>query len=524
MAYRGEKFEIPLGTEGLTGTSNPTEVAPGYLSEARNCSLAEGNIQKEGGADKYNATAITGGPTILGGWQHHTNSLAQRMVIAASDGKLYKDSGSGTFSVTLKSGLSGSMRPFFMEGGKEEAASDRKTFIFTGTNVVQVFADDDATTTDIATPPADWSGANQPTFGLIHNFRLLAGGNSNDPHRIYYSTTGDQEDFTSSGAGSVSVYPGEGEGLVGGISFNNYAIVFKRPKGIYAIDMRSATAANWTVQRLSSAIGLASPWAVVQTDTDVIFIDCTAGIQSLTNSLSNADVEGRNIGQQSFIEPAFRAQVNYSRLNNVRGVYYVAKREVHFAFTSASNTINDRRLVLDLFRPDKIRYRISDRDICEALWMKQDSDEIPRPFAGDDDGFVWQLDTDTYTKDSVAYITTITTVPTNFSYIDPSLATRIKNGQFLELVYEPLFPTTVDVTVTWDNRLTQNLTFTLDSSGATLGEFLIDTDALGASGFTSQVKRLTGSGKYASVSFSNNTDTGTFSINKAFMYCTLGAE
>ncbi len=524
MSYRGLKAEIPLGTEGLTGTPNTTMMPPGYLSEANNISLANGNIQKEGGASKYNASAISGGPVVLGGWDHNTNSLAHRMVIACNDGKLYKDSGAGTFAVVLKTGLSATMAPYFVEGGKEVAAANRKLFIFTGTNPVQILADDAATTTDISTPPADWSGTNQPTFGLIHAYRMLAAGNANDPHRVYYSIPSNHEDFTTAGASSLSVYPGEGEALVGGISFNDYAIVFKRPRGIYAIDMRSASSSNWTIKRVSRAVGLASPWALAQTETDVIFIDCTGSVQSLTNSLANADVEARDLGQQSLIEPTFRGQLNLSRTDRIKGVYYIAKREVHFAFSSTGSTVNDRRLVLDLFRPDKIRYRISDRDVCESLWLRQDADGIPRPVAGDDTGFVWLLDQATYTKGGLGYASKATTVPTDLGFIDPAWAGRHKNAAFLELVYQPTAFDTVDVTVIWDNAITQVVTFTLTTSGAALGAFVLGTDELSAVGFASQIRRLYGGGKFLSLSIANNTVGTNFSINRLRLYFTLGND
>lgn len=522
MAYRGMIVEVPLGTDGLTGTSNVTNVPPGYLQEATNCSLSEGNLRKEGGATLYNSSAITGAPRVLGGTDWYTDDLSQRMVIACDDGKLYKDSGAGTFPVTLKSGLSADMNPVFVHGGSEDSGESTKLFIFTGTNVVQVLTNDGATTTDISTPAADWTGSAQPTFGFIYNFRLLAGGNSSDPHRIYYSTTTNQEDFTGSGAGSVSVYPGEGSAIVGGVSFNNYALIFKRPRGVYAIDMRSATAANWTVQRISSVVSLASPTAIVPTDIDVFFIDSAGSVQALSNSLSNIDVETRNVGQGAYMDPLVREDMNFDLIDRIQGVYYPRKREVHFTYASAGASENDRRLVLDLFRPDKIRFRLSTRDVCESIWTRIGDDGLSELVAGDAAGFVWQLDQNTATKNGSAYATTITTVPTNLEYHDPLLRDRVKNFAFLELVYEPLFDTTVDVEVVFDGTQTQTLSFSLDSPGATLGTFLIDTDVLGAGGFASAIKRLPGSGKYVQLTFSHNDTSGSFAINRAFLYLKPG--
>jgi hypothetical protein len=524
MAYRGIVAELPLGTQGLTGSKNLTALNPGYLSEATNVSYYDGTLRKEGGATKYNSTAIAGPPTVVGGWDHRTNALAQRMVVACDDGTLLKDTGAGTFATTLKSGLSTGIRPFFCEGGKEAAANDRKLFVFTGTNVVQVLADDNATTADITTPPTDWSGSNQPTFGFIHAFRLCAAGNANDPHRLYYSTTTDHEDFTGAGAGSLAIYPGEGEALVGGLSFNGLAILWKRPKGIYAVDMRDASASNWTVRRITKAVGGISPWGQVETDSDVLFLDSTGVIQSLITTSAFGDVIQQSYSQQVFLDPLLRETLDLGKLNTVRSIYYAAKREVHFAFTSPSGTVNDTRLVIDLFVPQAPRFRLSTLTECEALWLREDSDGIQRVITGDSAGFVWQLDQDTRNVDDAAYASEAKTVPTDLGFVDSSYAHRKKNAEFLELIYAPIDTNTVNVDLEWDGKHVQTVAFHLTTSGTPLGTFVLGTSMLGGSSQNTQRKRLYGGGKFLTLAFRNSVLNADFAIARARLYFTLGAE
>ena len=64
MAYTGQRVEIPLGDDGLTGTKNFSEVKPTELLSAVNITYEDGTLEKEGGADKYNSTPISGNPTI----------------------------------------------------------------------------------------------------------------------------------------------------------------------------------------------------------------------------------------------------------------------------------------------------------------------------------------------------------------------------------------------------------------------------------------------------------------------------
>ena len=88
MAYRGTVVELPLGTQGLTGTKNLSHVNANFLTEATNITYDQGTIRKEGGATPYNATPISGTPRIIAGWDHTTNALAQRAIVALSNGSL----------------------------------------------------------------------------------------------------------------------------------------------------------------------------------------------------------------------------------------------------------------------------------------------------------------------------------------------------------------------------------------------------------------------------------------------------
>ena len=258
MASTLQIAELPMGLDGLNGTKNISTVPITALIKANNVTFENGTIQKEGGTTKYNSTAISGTPTIEAGVDWNHNGITQRMVVVTGAGDILKDSGNGTFPVTLKSGLTMTdVIPTFSAGGKEVAANNRKLITFTGINAAQVLSADGATTSDLTTPPADWTGTNQPTFGILHEGRLWGGGNGNDPHRLYYSDTGNHENMTGGVSGSISIYPGEGEKLVGAISYRGAIVAFKYPIGIYVVDTSSVTVADWKVNRISGSLGCA---------------------------------------------------------------------------------------------------------------------------------------------------------------------------------------------------------------------------------------------------------------------------
>ena len=93
MSYTGEIAEIVVGTLGMTGSKNAATMDPRSLIQATNMTFEDGTMRKEGGATKYNSTAISGTPKIIGGHDWFPTAGVQRMIILADNGKLYKDTG-----------------------------------------------------------------------------------------------------------------------------------------------------------------------------------------------------------------------------------------------------------------------------------------------------------------------------------------------------------------------------------------------------------------------------------------------
>ena len=521
MAYQGQIVEIPIGTTGLAGSRSQSQIPPTALIEALNLSFALGSIQKEGGTTKYNSSAISGTPAIQGGWDWNHNGSAQRMVVVCDDGKIYKDSGGGTFGTTLASGLtiSSATVPVFVEGGKEAAANDRALFIFTGTNQVQVLNADGATTSDISTPPSDWSSS-YPTFGLNHEGRLWGGGNANDPHRLYYSTTSDHEDV--SGGGTLAVYPGEGEKLVGALSFKGFIIAFKHPRGIYAIDTTSPTVGNWKVKRISGDLGCAGTGCLTVVQDDIVFVDQAGNIRLLSSVDEFGDVTTRGLSDLQNVNAWIDDNLDFSQNGVWRSVYYPTKREYHLACTGSGATTNNTRLVID-FNGQVPRFRHSDRDTAVSMWIRDNSD-VPEMVYGDNGGFVRQMDQSARSHDSSGYAGTFQTPHMDFSHIDPVLATKVKNFHFLELVVEPQGNWNLSVDVIVDGTTVQTVQFNMGTDAAALGSFVLNTHKLGEDSVVNRRKRIVGSGRRISLKGTNSGDAEDFSVAKMMVHFGVGDE
>lgn len=522
--YTGQIFDIPVGQGGLVGTRNQALISPDQLIVATNLSFEGGVLRKEGGAVKYNSSAISGAPTILGGWDWWPTTALQRSIVVTDAGSMLKDSGAGTFPTTLCSGktFAGTI-PVFVEGGKEAAANNRKLFMFSGLTQVQVLSADGATTANIATPPADWAAA-FPTLGFTHIGRLWGAGNTNDPHRLYYSTPTSHEDFTGANSGSLAIYPGEGERISGALSFKGLIVVWKFPVGIYLIDVSDPTPTNWTIAKLTNGTGGVSPLGQVITDNDVVFLDAASNFQLLSSVQQFGDMMSKNISRTTNVYSFVQDNFNLGRLTSARAVYYAAKREVHFAVTGLGSAVNNVRFVLDLNTDQRFRFRYSDRDVCESIWLRKDSQQVQRLTVGDNAGFVWNLDQVNKDKAGAPYNSAFQTPYMDFSWIDPKLATIRKIGQYLEVLVAPTGNWNLSINAFWDGMLVQNLTFNMGTNGAAIGSFTLGTDALAGDQILNRKRRLVGSGRRLSLAGSNNGVDQDFAVARMLLHCQLGDE
>lgn len=531
MTYAGTTLTLPLGTEGLTGSESLTILRPTQLVEARNVRFQDGLVQKENGSDKYNSAAISGAPTIVAGWDWWPTATVQRMIVLTDDNELLRDTGDGLFGTTLATGVNVANVPFFVEGGKEASANNRKLFFFNGNQAPRVLSGDGVTVGNLATPAADWTGTDQPGFGAIHVGRLWAAGNANDPYRVYYSNPADHEDFTGAGSGSISVYPGEGEYLTAIVPYkianNDILLAFKYPRGVYLIDTSDVTVTNWRVSRITDAVGLLAiqGWALIGNDDALVWIDPNGHFRAATSLQEFGNVRSNDLGHASTIAPFIRQATDLGRMDKARLVYYAHKNEVHVCLTSPLQTVHDRRLMID-FNGETPRFQMSDHDINESIWLRKDSDNIQRLMIGDDAGFVWELDQPNKNQDGLPFEASVRTTDTDFAFADPSFATRRKNGQFLEMIFERTDAvSTVLVDVFWDFVYHETLIFTTRANGAPFGTFTLDVDKLGPidAGNRSKVRLHGGGRRFAMRPYVNEID-GDFRMAGARISFTLGAE
>jgi len=486
--------------------------------------MSEGIVRKEGGASLYTTQDVGNSIDVLGGVDYAVNTTTQRLAAAFSSGDVKMDSGTGSFPTLLAVGRDGSARTFFTEGGNESQGRSKKLFVCNGVNAVMVVTGDATATGDISLAAADWTGSTQPNKLVPHRSRLW--GWLSD--RIYYSDAENHEIFhaTTGDAGSISVWPGTGGEMRDAISYKGRLFLFKR-KFIGWIDDSSTTKTNWIVEKLTDAIGIAGTDCVDLIDDDVVFLTPEGGIHIISAVDTFGDVKNSDLSVPDEMSQWIRDNVNFTQISNSTLKYYQARKQIHICVPTGSNTVPDTRIVIDM-NGTVPRFHISTRDTIKSMWMYRDSSGVKRPVIGDNDGHIYRLDNSARTHGlSGAYQSSFQTSHTDFSYVDPALANKRKNFDFLEMKYEQIGSWFVPVDVYIDGRNTQTVSFKMSFGLSELGSFVLGTDELvGISNSPPSIRRvrIKGSGQFFGIKPISTGDSEEFLLSEARVYFTVADE
>lgn len=538
MATNAQVIALRLGDFGGNFSRNPRRIPSAALIEAEGVTFYDNSIRKEPGTVLLDQnTSAPSGNRIIGGiidWQ--PSPTKQRITHWVSNGGLYStDTDLSDIDALLSTQLFGfgSISVQMIQAGNELASGNRKLFVFTGAGL-PYYLDGDTKDATAPTPPADWSGGEYPTFGVLHNNRLWAGGNTSDPHRIYASDPDDHSDWSEANADTLDfgVGTGVGDRLWAGLSFKGILFLWKNPKGVFWLDDTDINSLGWRVQKLTDSIGCApSPKAVLQADDFIIFMAADATFHIL-RATTQGGVAIEPLSEPMEIDSFLAENVNRSRLFEVESVWYSRERLATFAVPSATEGTHIR-LMFDFKTTEQSflpRFSYSFRDDVEALSVRRDpSTQVEIPVFGDSDGNIIIMEQEERTATTGAYEQKARTPNDDFASLDPRLANRNKNFRFIELEYIPQTATTLTVTVFIDGAERQTISMALEAGGFVLDTNTLGTDALQAALSGDALKTCrrelrVGAGRRISLRFSNSTALEDANITNVYIGYEAGDE
>jgi hypothetical protein len=288
------------------------------------------------------AKVRTGRRIITATFDYTAGGNAGQIFKAAEGSQLTAPNTGALYATTLKSGLAVDARQVRMiAAGKETSGQAKKLVIVNGIDRPQVLSGDGVTTTDLATPAADWATGQdpnkQPINGLVHRNNLILFGNWNDPHRIYLADPDDHEMFAGGQSRSIRIASQLGKRLYGAAEFQGVAFFWKYPQGIFYLDDTDIDYVNWSYHTRSEALGCApSPYAVLATDRDVLFMTPDAHIHQLSAVADLGGTTDSDLTRVLGLDGWVRDHLDLTRLETLTSVYNPYTKTAYFGCRSRS--------------------------------------------------------------------------------------------------------------------------------------------------------------------------------------------
>ena len=471
MGYVGQTYVIPFQMSGLNLNKNIDSIPPTGLVVARNVNLHEGGIGTRGGTTKDNTTAVTSSPDIRGLYYFRLINGNSFNVFGTSAGSVYQNS-----TTTIKTGMSSSNKFWF-------ETFENTLYIVDGATTPQTWDGVAASTSNITTVSADWTGSNFPDQIIKHgrgnSERLWAKGVSNRPEGVDYSELGNGGIFSGGTSGKITIETGDGFGIVGLIEFGDSLFAFGK-RQTYIIDDSNVNTVSWGYDLAPWSGGVAHHRLLVKTDNDLFAMMEDGTIYSVTQAQFSRDYKRASVTRPAFIDRYIRDNVLLSSISDFHAVYDPNIRAIYWFVVRINQTECDTALVQFIDRSPEQAWVIHDNQssnsgysaACSALIRAGAGDyEV---WTGDYSGFLWKLNQANANDDSVAFYNGVKTP--NAALDNPRISKHFKRGR---VVTEP--KGTYSVNVNWwvDGVAQTARTISLAGTGSVFGTGTFGTATFG---------------------------------------------
>jgi hypothetical protein len=479
-----------------------------WLTQAENLVYTlDGGVEKWPGVTLVTLTPlkdpILGSTTVKGIFDYWRQASNQKLV--ASVGNSYFDITSGTLIGSTSSSVV-TDKPHFStfndllilaaEGNQAPRSWDQTTF------------------QNLAGTPPTFS------FSTPHAGRHWGSGYPSNPSRLYYSAVGNPEDWIGAGSGSIDIDPGDGDKIVGIISWKRELFVFKGPNRLSIHRITGTSPSDFARTNFVTGISAASQHSIFEYAGDIGFWSPRGSCHSLTTTASYGDYT------QSFINyPILSWCRNQLNMGTSDASYWQAVTNANAGYTilnytgpGAAFATNDSALLMDwrFVNQGEPYPRFSRLTYSQysSVAMVQASGQI-QPYWGTKNGIVHRTLSDLPPHRSAAsyaelqYGGTYKTIPLRLQspYLTYGTDLETKTISNFSLTLSTAHRSTVDVKWGGSKQLKQSTTIT--QPGYTpLGSFVLGTDCLGELGdqpvFAQEL-----SGDYRSIQYTIIEDTAS---------------
>ena len=395
QGYKGNTYIVPV-TGGWNSNKNFHVVPLADMTDIRNMNMQHGGLITRGGVSAVNGTVISGAVQVMGGHQFRLKNGNTFIVTGTTDGKLQKD-----YNTELKTGLTTGQYTSF-------ETFENKLYICNSADIPQTWDGTAASTTNLSGIPTDWTSLNYPKKFIKHgkgvSESLWAFGCPSNPESLYVSANG-TDNFADAVVTKINIEEGYGFGIVDAVEYGDNFICFGKKKA-YIIDDSSATRSNWGYTDAQWDGGAAHARAICKTPNDLIVFDENLELYSVTAVQAYGDYKAASLTRPAYINKWMDENVDETQVDKFHIIYDTELRAVKWFVVRNGQTKVDTALV---FFVDKgaasgwVQHRYAENVYASCLFPVRVSAGDWKVYTGGYNGYVYQLETDTFNDNGIYY-------------------------------------------------------------------------------------------------------------------------
>ena len=227
-------------------------------------------------------------------------------------------------------------------------------------------------------------GTNGVKYIAIHDHHLIAAGVENNLNTVYYSVYNDPNNFTGTGAGSVTISD-QVQGIKG---FRTDLIVFAENSIHKLININDSS--NIRIDPITENVGCLSGYSIQEIGGDLIFL-APDGLRTVAGTARIGDVELGTVS--SNIQNIVSDLAESINLYTISSVVLREKSQYRLFYTNTGAADSTQRGIIGTLRPNGFQWSETRGLEVTAIGSGFDNNGIEQYYHGDTNGNIYQHDT-----------------------------------------------------------------------------------------------------------------------------------
>ena len=389
-------------TGGLIKSANSIDLlkTPGAARELRNFEVSiEGGYRRINGFEKFggeSATQPTGSANTIFG----VIPYADGVIVVVGNALYFSQDGITWLQINKLSAGGGDTYAIFTgKAASVRTGQGQATFALfenAGMDYGEIFIADNSTkdifsfrmegtgalnTRTFFTNEISPNGANTPVkFITAHDHHLIAAGVEGNETTVYYSVYNNPDNFTGTGAGSVSI----SDTIVGIRGFREDLIVFCENSLHKLVNINDSN--NIRIDPIAENVGCLSGYSIQEIGGDLIFL-APDGLRTVAGTARIGDVELGTVSKQ--IQPLITTIAQNVDKYTISSLVLREKSQYRLFYTDATAANASQRGVIGTLRPNGFEWSETRGIEVTGIGSGFNESGIEEYYHGDTDGYVY---------------------------------------------------------------------------------------------------------------------------------------